>query len=157
VISAINSLTCRPLSRRNCLKSHDAPKDRLSRLIERAFGWVFGRFNRFFKASSDRYQGSVSRILTRRGVVFAVYAVLLVGTALIFKFRAARLHPTQDKLYLIGVCETAEGASLDVPMPCAEGERHHLHTDGVAHVVSFVGFNRVSTVTPQTTAWPFAT
>jgi len=24
---------------------------------------VFGPFNRFFKASSDRYQGSVSRIL----------------------------------------------------------------------------------------------
>src|SRR5258708_24324074 len=80
VISAINSLTLSPALAAKLLKSHDAPKDMLSRLIERAFGWVFGPFNRFFKASSDRYQRSVSRILTHRRVVFAAYAVLLVGT-----------------------------------------------------------------------------
>src|SRR5260370_21807747 len=80
------------------LKSHDAPKDRLSRLIERAFGWVFGPFNRFFKASSDRYQGSVSRILRRRGVVFAVYVVLLAGTAFMFNSLPRGLIPTPHKL-----------------------------------------------------------
>jgi len=43
-----------------------------------------------------------------------------------FQFRAARLHPTQDKLYLIGVVKLPEGASLEAYL-CrgAEGERHH--------------------------------
>src|SRR5712671_1987203 len=80
VISAINSLTLSPALAAKLLHSHNAPKDMLSRGIERAFGWVFGPFNRFFKASSDKYQGSVSRILKRRGVAFMVYIVLLAGT-----------------------------------------------------------------------------
>jgi len=62
-----------------CCTRTARPRNAISRGIERAFGWVFGPFNRFFKASSDKYHGSVSRILKRRGVAFAVYAVLLVG------------------------------------------------------------------------------
>src|SRR5207253_4062247 len=112
VISAINSLTLSPALAAKLLKSHDAPKDMLSRLIERAFGWVFGPFNRFFKASSDRYQGSVSRILTRRGVVFAVYAVLLAGTGLMFNNVPRGFIPTQDKLYLIAGVKLPEGALI---------------------------------------------
>jgi len=51
-----------------------------SRLIERAFGWVFGPFNRFFQGEPDRYQVfQCPRILRPRGVVFAVYAVLLAA------------------------------------------------------------------------------
>jgi len=142
VISAINSLTLSPALAAKLLKSHDAPKDMLSRLIERAFGWVFGPFNRFFKASSDRYQGSVSRILTRRGVVFAVYAVLLAGTALMFNSVPRGFIPTQDKLYLIGVVKLPEGASLERTYAVVQRVKDiTLHTDGVAHVVSFVGFN----------------
>src|SRR5260370_33248296 len=85
----------------------------VSRLIERAFGWVFGPFNRFFKASSDRYQGSVSRILTRRGVVFAVYAVLLAGAALMFPSRPPRCRPTPDNVYLLRVAQLPESRSPD--------------------------------------------
>jgi len=142
VISAINSLTLSPALAAKLLKSHDAPKDMLSRLIERAFGWVFGPFNRFFKAGSDRYQGSVSRILTRRGVVFAVYAVLLAGTALMFNSVPRGFIPTQDKLYLIGVVKLPEGASLERTYAVVQKVKDiTLHTDGVAHVISFAGFN----------------
>jgi len=52
--------------------------DALSRTIERLFGWAFRPFNRFFRRSSDRYQGAVSRMQSSRGRVFAVYAGLLV-------------------------------------------------------------------------------
>ncbi len=79
VISAINSLTLSPALAARLLKPHDAPKDAPSRLIDRLFGWLFRPFNRFFKRSSERYQGAVSRALGKRGAVFAVYAVLLVG------------------------------------------------------------------------------
>ncbi len=142
VISAINSLTLSPALAAKLLKSHDAPKDMLSRLIERVFGWVFGPFNRFFKAGSDRYQCSVSRILTRRGVVFAVYAVLLAGTALMFNSVPRGFIPTQDKLYLIGVVKLPEGASLERTYAVVQKVKDiTLHTDGVAHVISFAGFN----------------
>src|SRR3546814_4705565 len=67
VISAINSLTLSPALAARLLKAHDAPKDRPSRLIDRLFGWLFRPFNRFFKRSSDGYQGVVSRTLGRRG------------------------------------------------------------------------------------------
>jgi len=112
VISAINSLTLSPALAAKLLRAHGAPKDAISRGIERAFGWVFGPFNRFFKASSDKYQGSVSRILKRRGAAFAVYAVLLAGTGMMFNTVPRGFIPTQDKLYLIAGVKLPEGTSI---------------------------------------------
>jgi multidrug efflux pump len=113
VISAINSLTLSPALAARLLKEHGAPKDALSRLIERLFGWVFHPFNRFFKRSSDRYHGSVSRMLGGRGRVFAVYSVLLVATALVFQWVPRGFIPIQDKLYLIAGVKLPEGASIE--------------------------------------------
>src|SRR3546814_2377843 len=112
VISAINSLTLSPALAARLLRAHDAPKDRPSRLIDRLFGWLFRPFNRFFKRSSDGYQGVVSRTLGRRGAVFLVYAVLLAATGLMFKAVPAGFIPTQDKLYLIAGVKLPEGASI---------------------------------------------
>ena len=55
VISTINSLTLSPALAAMLLKPHDAPKDRLTRIIDTLFGWLFRPFNRFFNASSDKY------------------------------------------------------------------------------------------------------
>src|SRR6201993_722068 len=100
VISAINSLTLSPALAAKLLHSHDAPRDAISRGIERAFGWLFRPFNRFFKASSDTYQGAVSRTLGRRGVVFMVYVVLLAGGPAGVSFHSPRvfLSATPDPL-----------------------------------------------------------
>jgi Cation/multidrug efflux pump len=113
VISAINSLTLSPALAAKLLHAHGAPKDILSRLIERQLGWFFRPFNRFFKASSDSYQGAVSRTLRRRGVVFIVYLVLLAGTGLMFNAVPRGFIPTQDKLYLIAGVKLPEGSSLE--------------------------------------------
>src|SRR5688572_26770457 len=112
VISAINSLTLSPALAARLLKPHDAAKDAPSRLIDRLFGWVFRPFNRFFKRSSDKYQGAVSRALGRRGAVFVVYAVLLVATGVMFKVVPSGFIPIQDKLYLIAGVKLPEGSSL---------------------------------------------
>ena len=113
VISAINSLTLSPALAARLLRDHGAPKDALSRVIERLFGWVFRPFNRFFKRNSERYQGSVSRMLGGRGRVFAVYAMLLVATALVFQWVPRGFIPLQDKLYLIAGVKLPEGASIE--------------------------------------------
>ena len=50
VISAINSLTLSPALAALLLKSHDAPKDALTRIMDRLFGWFFRGFNTVFRA-----------------------------------------------------------------------------------------------------------
>ncbi|MCO6062188.1 efflux RND transporter permease subunit, partial [Pseudomonas sp. MOB-449] len=56
VISALNSLTRSPALAAMLLKGHDAPKDHLSKLIERLFaGWLFHPFNRLFQRASSGY------------------------------------------------------------------------------------------------------
>ena len=68
VISAINSLTLSPALAALLLKSHDAPKDPLTRVMDRLFGWFFRGFNRAFRASSDAYSGGVRRVISRKAV-----------------------------------------------------------------------------------------
>ena len=113
VISAINSLTLSPALAALLLKPHDAEKDAPSRLIDRLFGWLFRPFNRFFKRSSERYEGAVSRALGRRGAVFAVYFVLLIAAGVMFKAVPTGFIPLQDKLYLIAGVKMPEGASIE--------------------------------------------
>src|SRR5712675_594277 len=142
VISAINSLTLSPALAAKLLHSHDAPKDMLSRLIERLLGWFFRPFNRFFKASSNSYEGAVSRTLGRRGVVFIVYVMLLAGTGLMFNAVPRGFIPTQDKLYLIAGVKLPEGSSLERTDAVLQRMKDlALDTGGVAHVIGLTGFN----------------
>ncbi|MGR2738073.1 efflux RND transporter permease subunit [Billgrantia sp. Q4P2] len=152
VISAINSLTLSPALAALLLKPHDAPKDRLSRLIDFLFGWLFRPFNRFFNASSKGYQGGVARSLRRRGAVFAVYALLLAGTGVMFQMVPGGFIPTQDKMYLIGGAKLPEGASLDrTEAVIRRMTELALETEGVSSAVAFPGLNPLQfTNTPNT-------
>ncbi|WP_314153754.1 multidrug efflux RND transporter permease subunit OqxB [Rouxiella badensis] len=152
VISAINSLTLSPALAAILLKSHGAPKDVPTRIIDRLFGWLFRPFNRFFNASSHRYQSAVSKTLSRRGAVFVVYVLLLCAAGLMFKTVPGGFIPTQDKLYLIAGVKMPEGSSLSrtdavVRKISALG----LQTDGVIDAVAFPGLNALQfTNTPNT-------
>ncbi|WP_111413063.1 efflux RND transporter permease subunit [Billgrantia lactosivorans] len=152
VISAINSLTLSPALAAMLLKPHDAPKDRLSRLIDFLFGWLFRPFNRFFNASSRGYQRGVARSLRRRGAVFAVYALLLAGTGVMFQLVPGGFIPTQDKMYLIGGAKLPEGASLDRTEAVIQRMTDlALETEGVSSAVAFPGLNPLQfTNTPNT-------
>ncbi|MEZ5521119.1 MAG: multidrug efflux RND transporter permease subunit [Dokdonella sp.] len=154
VISAINSLTLSPALAALLLKPHGVEKDAPTRLIDRLFGWIFRPFNRFFARSSQGYQGAVSRSLHRRGVAFAIYAVLLAGAGLMFNIVPGGFIPVQDKLYLIGAIRMPEGASIDRTEALARKMSEiAMHTDGVAHAVGFPGFNPLQrTNSPNTAA-----
>ena len=154
VISAINSLTLSPALAALLLKPHGAEKDAPTRLIDRLFGWIFRPFNRFFARSSQGYQGAVSKSLRKRGVAFAVYAVLLAAAGLMFNVVPGGFIPVQDKLYLIGAIRMPEGASIDRTEALARKMSEiAMHTDGVAHAVGFPGFNPLQrTNSPNTAA-----
>jgi multidrug efflux pump len=151
VISTINSLTLSPALAARLLKPHGAPKDVVARTVDRLFSWVFIPFNRAFKSASDRYRHIVSRMLGRRGAAFAVYALLLVLTGLMFQSVPAGFIPTQDRQLLITGVRLPEGASLgrtdatlDKLTAIAE------QTEGVDHIVSYAGRNAMqNTTTPN--------
>ncbi|MGC0840159.1 multidrug efflux RND transporter permease subunit OqxB [Pantoea agglomerans] len=151
VISAINSLTLSPALAAMLLKDHHAPKDRLTRIIDALFGWLFRPFNRFFQRSAHGYESLVGRTLRRRGAVFGVYILLLVGAGFMFHTVPGGFIPTQDKLYLIGGVKMPEGSSLartdEVIRKMSE---IGMQTEGVAYAVAFPGLNALQfTNTPN--------
>ncbi|TCL03048.1 MULTISPECIES: efflux RND transporter permease subunit [Sodalis] len=152
VISAINSLTLSPALAALLLKSHDAPKDVPTRLIDHLLGWLFRPFNRFFASGSHRYQRAVARTLNRRGAVFAVYILLLVGAGVMFKAVPGGFIPTQDKLYLIAGVKMPEGSSLArTDAVIRKISAMGMNTEGVSDAVSFPGLNALQfTNTPNT-------
>ena len=143
VISAFNSLTLSPALAAVLLREHGAPRDLPTRVMDALFGrWLFRPFNRFFKRSSDGYQGAIGRSLRRRGVVFGVYALLLVAAGTMFQAVPGGFIPTQDKLYLIGGVQLPAGASLDrTEAVVRKVSELALATEGVASAVAFPGLN----------------
>ena len=113
VISAINSLTLSPALSALLLKGHDAPKDRLTRILDTLLGWFFRRFNRAFGAASSGYGGGVGRILSRKTLTMGVYVVLVVATGFLFRQIPSGFVPGQDKQYLVGFAQLPDGATLD--------------------------------------------
>ena len=113
VISAFNSLTLSPALAALLLRDHHAPKDRLSRVMDTSFGWLFRPFNRFFEWASNKYAGGVTRLIRRSAIALIVYLGLLVLTVVSFKKVPSGFVPAQDKQYLVAFAQLPEGASLE--------------------------------------------
>nr|MBA3846903.1 efflux RND transporter permease subunit [Planctomycetota bacterium] len=142
VISAINSLTLSPALAALLLKSHDAPKDRLTRVMDRLFGRFFGAFNRVFKRGSSAYSGGVTRAISRKAVMMGVYLALLAVTFGLFKAVPSGFVPAQDKQYLIGFAQLPDGATLDRTEDVIRRMGDiALKTPGVEHAVAFPGLS----------------
>lgn len=113
VISAINSLTLSPALSALLLRSHDAPKDALTRSMDRVLGGFFRGFNRLFGRGATAYGGGVKRAISRKAVMFGIYFVLIAVTGVLFKSVPSGFVPAQDKQYLIGFAQLPDGATLD--------------------------------------------
>jgi len=113
VISAINSLTLSPALAALLLKSHDAPKDALTRGMDKVFGRFFNWFNRMFKRGATAYSGGVRGAISRKTLMLVMYGVLVGATIGIFKLVPGGFVPAQDKQYLIGFAQLPDGATLD--------------------------------------------
>ncbi|MGX0890168.1 multidrug efflux pump [Pseudomonas sp. ADAK2 TE3594] len=114
VISAFNSLTLSPALAAVLLKSHDAPKDRFSKVLDKIFGgWLFRPFNRFFDKASHGYVGTVGRVIRSSGIALLLYAGLMVLTFFGFANTPTGFVPGQDKQYLVAFAQLPDAASLD--------------------------------------------
>ena len=113
VISAINSLTLSPALSALLLKGHDAPKDALTKVMDRLFGWFFRGFNRVFRVGGNAHAAGVTRVISRKAAVMLVYVVLIGVTGLLFRAVPGGFVPGQDKQYLVGFAQLPDGATLD--------------------------------------------
>jgi len=113
VISAFSSLTLAPALSAALLKAHDAPKDVLTRFMDKVFGRFFKAFNKFFGRASHGYETGVKGVLRRKSASLVVYALLAVAGLFMFKAVPPGFVPAQDKQYLIGFAQLPDAASLD--------------------------------------------
>ncbi|AGG87257.1 efflux RND transporter permease subunit [Rhodanobacter denitrificans] len=142
VISAFNSLTLSPALAAVLLKGHDAPKDRLTRGIDRAFGWLFRPFNRLFHRGSERYVGGVRRIVGKGKLALVVYAGLIALTWFGFSHVPTGFVPGQDKQYLVAFAQLPDAASLDRSEDVIQRMGAiALKQPGVEHAVAFPGLS----------------
>jgi multidrug efflux pump len=85
VISAVNSLTLSPALAAVLLRPHDAPPDRLTRLLDFLFGWIFRPFNRGFNGAARAYAQGGPKALKRAPLMPVVYLILVGATFVMFR------------------------------------------------------------------------
>ena len=142
IISMINSLTLSPALAAVLLRSHAAPKDRLTVWIDRGFGWLFRPFNRVFHRAGHSYAARVATLVGHRRYAVTGYAVMLVLAVLAFRAVPAGFIPTQDKQYLFAGTLLPEGASLDrTEAVTRQMTEIAQSTPGVSVIVALPGFN----------------
>ncbi|MEQ9564284.1 MAG: efflux RND transporter permease subunit, partial [Pseudomonadales bacterium] len=142
IISTINSLTLSPALSALLLRSHDAPKDWLTRGMDFVFGWFFRGFNRFFNRSTDLYAGGVKRLLGVKSIMMVLYAGLLVLTYQGFQILPSGFVPIQDKQYLVSFAQLPQGATLDrTEDVIREMSDIALQEPGVESAVAFPGLS----------------
>ena len=142
VISAINSLTLSPALAALLLKEHDAPKDWLTRFMDRIFGWFFRGFNRAFGAASNGYGKTVGGLVTRKSLVMIVYMALVAATYGMFSAVPSGFVPAQDKQYLIGFAQLPDGATLDRTESVIKRMSDiAMQQPGVSHAIAFPGLS----------------
>lgn len=142
VISAFNSLTLSPAIAALLLKSHDAPKDALTRFMEATFGWFFRGFNKVFKKSGHAYSRNLGGVLKRKSIAFVVYLLLIGLTYAGFKAVPTGYIPAQDKMFLIGFAQLPDGASLDrTEKVIRQMSEIAMKTKGVESAVAFPGLS----------------
>jgi multidrug efflux pump len=142
VISAFNSLTLSPALAAILLRPHDAPKDALTRGMDKVFGGFFRWFNRFFKRSSAAYGRGVTGILQRKSVALVVYGLLIAATLFLFARIPGGFVPAPDKQYLIGIAQLPAGSSLErTDAVIREMSAIALKVPGIVDSVAFPGLS----------------
>jgi len=142
VISAINSLTLSPALCAVLLKPHDAPRDALTRAMDKLLGPLFRGFNWLFGHGAEAYRGGVRGAVSRKALMLGLYLALAGVTFGLFKAVPGGFVPAQDKQYLIGFAQLPDGATLDRTEAVIRRMGDiALEQLGVEHAVAFPGLS----------------
>lgn len=112
-ISTLNSLTLSPALCALLLRSPDAPKDRLAKIMQFLFGWIFNLFNKVFNKSQHGYTKGVRVFASRKLIMMTLFSILIGFTVYSFKLVPPGYIPAQDKQYLISFAQLPTGSTLE--------------------------------------------
>jgi hydrophobe/amphiphile efflux-1 (HAE1) family protein/NodT family efflux transporter outer membrane factor (OMF) lipoprotein len=142
VISAFNSLTLSPALSAVLLRAHDAPRDRITRVLDALLGWLFRPFNRLFEWGAGRYSATVGSVIRKSALMLGLYLVLVGMTGWTFQKVPTGFIPAQDKQYLIAFAQLPDASSLErtekVIRRMSDIASAH---PGVEHTVAFPGLS----------------
>ncbi|WP_442499514.1 efflux RND transporter permease subunit [Methylobacter sp. sgz302048] len=156
-ISAFNSLTLSPALCALLLDRAHGDKDKLTRMIDRLFGWFFNGFNKFFDRFSEGYSRLVGRLIRMTVVVLALYVGLNGLNFLAFEKVPTGFIPQQDQGYLILYAQLPDAASLERTQEVVQqATRIVLETEGVKHLNAYAGFSILSGSSQSNVATMFA-
>jgi multidrug efflux pump len=142
-ISTFNSLTLSPALSALLLRAPDAPKDRLSKVMDFLFGWFFKLFNIVFKKGQHSYSHKVvSSVISHKFIMMLIYGLLVSLTVYSFKLVPPGYIPSQDKQYLVSFAQLPTGSTLDrTEQVMREMADAALAEDGVKSAVQFPGLS----------------
>src|SRR4051812_29313182 len=143
IISAMVSLTLSPALAALLLKphGHDEPSG-VWRTVSAPFTLFFAGFNKVFERLSSGYAFLTRRLLRVSVVMLLVYGGLIGLTYLQFARAPSGFIPPLDRAYFIAAISLPPGASLERTDATVRRASEILLTrPGVAHAVSFAGFD----------------
>jgi multidrug efflux pump len=134
--SALMALTLTPALCATLLKHVPDKRDLLP-----AAGWL-GRFNRWFAGLTQRYTGSVGRLVRKTSRYLLVYAAILLAMGWLFSKLPGSFLPEEDQGYFVSVIQLPAGATQERTLAVlSQVEQHFLAQKEVAHVVGVAGFS----------------
>src|SRR5437899_1903554 len=102
----------------------------------------FGRFNRGFRAVTERYLGAAGRVIDRPRTFFAAFAVAVALLLVLVRSVPTGFIPSEDKGYFGMLVELPDNASRQrTEAVVKQVEGFLLQQPAIHHVVSLVGLN----------------
>ena len=103
---------------------------------------VFGRFNRAFRALTERYLGAAGRVIDRPRTFFAAFAVAVALLLVLVRAVPSGFIPSEDKGYFGMLIELPDNASRQrTEAVVKQVEGFLLQQPAIRHVVALVGLN----------------
>ncbi len=145
-ISTINALTLSPALCALFLKKETGEKWYFYRKFDQGFDW--------FK---DKYQGCLSHLTARNKIVVGVFVALMVLTYIMFSVVPTGFLPEEDQGYFITNIQGPEGSSLQRTEETVNEVYNILkNTPGVAHTISIIGLNFLTSASDSNSGAVFA-
>ncbi|HEX5830781.1 MAG TPA: efflux RND transporter permease subunit [Gemmatimonadaceae bacterium] len=136
--SALMALTLTPALCATMLEPHVAGAAAPTNPASRFFAW----FNGWFARTTDRYQGTVGRILSRPVRYLAVFGVLVALTGLLFTRMPGSFLPEEDQGLVLTAIQAPPGATTQRTGVAIEQLREFYGTQPqVANVIVVRGFS----------------
>ena len=102
----------------------------------------FGWFNRGFRASTNKYQSLVARILTKAAAYLILYAVILLAVGLLYVRLPSSFLPEEDQGYFITAIQLPVGATQQRTLAVVKQiEAYYKQQPEISDVIALTGFS----------------